>query len=111
VNRTGWPPGLLQDDSRELSRWFASRIDARRCVRGNLREIDLNIYGQRDHEAQGTYYLKHIDAMTRENLYSKSAIAGELAHRDIEIDVLTNALWKACGDNEELVNDYIASQR
>jgi hypothetical protein len=27
--RTGWPPGLLQDDSRPLSRWFASRPDAR----------------------------------------------------------------------------------
>lgn len=28
-NKTGWPPTLLmQDDSRELSRWFATRIDA-----------------------------------------------------------------------------------
>ena len=31
--RTGWPPGLLQDDSRELSRWLASKPDARRRVR------------------------------------------------------------------------------
>jgi hypothetical protein len=31
--RTGWPPGLLQDDCRKLSRWFASRIDARWVVR------------------------------------------------------------------------------
>ena len=30
---TGWPPGLLQDDSRELARWFASKADARRRVR------------------------------------------------------------------------------
>lgn len=111
MKRTGWPQELLQDDSRELSRWFASRIDARRCVRVRLMEIDVKIYGKRDHEAQGTYYIKHIDAMTRERLESKSSIAGELAHRDIEIDVLTNALWKACGDNEKLVNDYIASQR
>lgn len=31
--KTGWPPGLLQDDSRELSRWFASRVDARWTLR------------------------------------------------------------------------------
>ncbi len=29
-NKTGWPaPELMQDDSRELSKWFASRLDAR----------------------------------------------------------------------------------
>lgn len=28
--RTGWPPGMLQDDSRELSRWLSSRPGARR---------------------------------------------------------------------------------
>lgn len=31
--KTGWPPGLLQDDCSELSRWFASRMDARHVVR------------------------------------------------------------------------------
>lgn len=30
--KTGWPPGLLQDDSRELSQWFASQPDARAIV-------------------------------------------------------------------------------
>lgn len=34
--KTGWPEGLLQDDSRELSRWFASRIDARHVLRQHL---------------------------------------------------------------------------
>lgn len=34
--KTGWPPGLLQDDSRALSKWFASRPDARRRVREAL---------------------------------------------------------------------------
>ena len=34
--KTGWPPGLLQDDSRELSRWFASRVDARWVLRMGL---------------------------------------------------------------------------
>jgi hypothetical protein len=31
--KTGWPPGLLQDDSTGLSRWFASRLDARWVLR------------------------------------------------------------------------------
>lgn len=30
---TGWPPGLLQDDSRGLFDWLASRIDAAAHVR------------------------------------------------------------------------------
>jgi hypothetical protein len=29
---TGWPPGMLQDDSRELSRWLAGRGNARQLV-------------------------------------------------------------------------------
>ena len=28
--RTGWPPGLLQDDCRALSKWFAAQPDAKR---------------------------------------------------------------------------------
>lgn len=30
---TGWPPGLLQDDDRRLSKWLAERPGARRLVR------------------------------------------------------------------------------
>lgn len=30
---TGWPPGLLQDESRKLSIWFATRPGARRQLR------------------------------------------------------------------------------
>ena len=37
---TGWPPGLLQDDSPGLSRWLASRPDARRRVREALSLLD-----------------------------------------------------------------------
>lgn len=36
---TGWPPGLLQDDSRELSAWFASRLGARHQVDLRCAEI------------------------------------------------------------------------
>ena len=31
--KTGWPPALLQDDSRALFRWFADRVDARWTLR------------------------------------------------------------------------------
>ena len=27
--KTGWPPGMLQDDSRELSIWLSTRLGAR----------------------------------------------------------------------------------
>lgn len=37
--KTGWPPGLLQDDDRKLSRWFASRPGARRLVEQRCAEI------------------------------------------------------------------------
>jgi hypothetical protein len=34
--RTGWPPGLLQDDLRALSRWFAGRLGA---ILGEMLEL------------------------------------------------------------------------
>lgn len=36
MRTTGWPPGLLQDDDRGLSRWFASRPDARYQLRKTM---------------------------------------------------------------------------
>ncbi len=30
--RTGWPEGLLQDDDRKLSKWLASKPDAKHIV-------------------------------------------------------------------------------
>lgn len=30
--RTGWPAGLLQADDKTLSKWFSSRLGARRVV-------------------------------------------------------------------------------
>ena len=38
--RTGWPPGLLQDDCKGLSKWLASRPDARRRVREALEALE-----------------------------------------------------------------------
>jgi hypothetical protein len=37
---TGYPPGLLQDDDPQLSKWFATRLDARRVVRSVCKEIE-----------------------------------------------------------------------
>ena len=37
--RTGWPAGLLQDDSKKLSQWFAGRPGARYTVRKVLLEM------------------------------------------------------------------------
>ena len=46
------------------------------------------LYTERDIIEQGDYYSRHTSAMTSEDLHSKSDIAAELAHRDIEIDKL-----------------------
>ena len=35
--KTGWPPGLMQDDCKGLSRWLAGRIDSRQVVRSNFK--------------------------------------------------------------------------
>ena len=52
-------------------------------------------YAERDHAAQGQHYLRHVEAMTDEGLHLKSDIAGELAHRDIEIEKLRAELKEA----------------
>ena len=59
------------------------------------------LYAERDHVGQGDYYTRHVSAMTGEKLHAKSAIAAELAHRDIEIERLRAALLKANDQAEE----------
>lgn len=49
-------------------------------------------YAERDLMALGEYYTRHVDAMTAEELHSKSDIAAELAHRDMLIDKLADTL-------------------
>ena len=52
-------------------------------------------YGQRDPialEKAGGYFTRHMQAMTAEDLFDKSAIAEELAWRDMEIDRLPEQL-------------------
>lgn len=60
----------------------------------------MNQYKQRDLEQldkQGGYYSRHVEAMTTEGLFSKSAIAAELAVRDAEIDRLHKHIDDLCG--------------
>lgn len=40
--KTGWPEGMLQDDSSGLSRWLAGKPDAREVVRRNIAEDNGN---------------------------------------------------------------------
>ena len=47
-----------------------------------------DLYAERDIIEQGKHYSQHTSAMTSEGLHSKSDIAAELAHRDIEIERL-----------------------
>lgn len=50
------------------------------------------LYDERDTEALGEYYLRHVDHMTTEKLHGKGDIAAELAYRDNQISNLTEAL-------------------
>lgn len=50
--------------------------------------MTIKLYAERNLEALGFYYVNHIDAMTGEQLHSKSDIAAELAVRDRTIDQL-----------------------
>lgn len=45
-------------------------------------------YAQRDIESLGGFYMAHLDAMTREKLHDKGAIAAELAYRDERVSRL-----------------------
>jgi hypothetical protein len=51
--------------------------------------------------------MKHVSAMTGEKLHSKSAIASELAYRDMEIERLTARIkdYKdLCNQKQEIIN-------
>lgn len=44
------------------------------------------------------------------SLQLQRAAADEIARLDAKIRVLTDALWKACGDDAKVVDAYIKSQ-
>ena len=39
LTKTGWPPGLLQDDSIQLSQWLSNRGNAKQLVDEKVAEI------------------------------------------------------------------------
>ena len=52
-------------------------------------------YDERDASAldeSGGYYIRHVSAMTKEGLHSKSDIAAELGFRDMRIDQLNHRI-------------------
>jgi len=54
------------------------------------------LYADRDPGELEPWYSRHVNAMTAEGLYAKSAIAAELAYRDRQIKELSDALtWTA----------------
>lgn len=50
----------------------------------------------------GGYYMRHVMAMTSEDLHGKGAIAAELAWRDAKIDELAAKLQKFVGFAEKV---------
>jgi hypothetical protein len=71
-------------------------------------EMSESVYPEQDHEDLGEHYMRHVEAMTAEGLHEKSAIAGQLAWRDRDLERLRKLL--ACayagaslyGDDGEL---------
>ena len=83
---TGWPPGLLQDDSRKLSDWFASRVDAHWTVRQVCAEIERN--RMTDKQPDALICAAHLESIDKHVLKSgtleKSAALLRTQHAAIE---------------------------
>lgn len=62
-----------------------------------------------DNIEQGNIYMKHLSAMTKENLNSKADIAGELAGRDIVITKLDKILEDTVNRLEEICSSDITN--
>ena len=54
----------------------------------------MTLYARRNTAALGEYYVRHIEAVTDENLCEASDIAAELAWRDREIDRLRSMIYE-----------------
>ena len=65
-----------------------------------------NLYAERDIIEQGKHYSQHTSAMTSEGLHSKSDIAAELAHRDIEIERLQARVANLTSAMQEAAESY-----
>jgi hypothetical protein len=66
----------------------------------------MSEYGKRspiELDEKGGYFIKHMAAMTAEDLCGKAEIAEELGYRDMIIDTLTQQLTEARAENEKMV--------
>jgi hypothetical protein len=54
TQKTGWPPGLLQDDHRGLSIWLSTRLDARVVVRRVCAELEEKLNEREIRHCQGS---------------------------------------------------------
>jgi hypothetical protein len=68
-----------------------------------------NLYAERDIIGQGNFYSRHTSAMTGEGLHSKSDIAAELAHRDIQIEQLQEQVAKANTDRDSALDAEVVA--
>jgi len=60
--KTGWPPGLLQDDCKGLSKWLSNRPDAKRRVREALAEQPAQ---QESESNKAAYQRGYLDGMAK----------------------------------------------
>ena len=61
VAKTGWPPGLLQDDCRALSKWLAGRLGARQQIKENTMNAEPMAYVAADPEQPGAAWACCVD--------------------------------------------------
>ena len=89
MTKTGWPaPPLMQDDNPQLSRWFATRPDARYVFKRNQRRekmkvwkttIDVYVTGDTEQEAidnvigELDYAFSHLDTPLHAYSHPESA--------------------------------------
>jgi hypothetical protein len=66
--KTGYPAGLLQDDHTKLSKWFASKPDARMIVRQVCKEI---LEKKHDHTTMPRVHELTSDASALANIHGK----------------------------------------
>jgi hypothetical protein len=61
MRKTGWdPPPLMQDDNAQLSRWFASRPDARYVfIRNQRRKKMMYVVRNHNHTVLGVFDNEH----------------------------------------------------
>ena len=84
---------------------------ALRELLGAIEHLDVMIRRAARHEERDEV-LRELDDRTNQTWVGKRKRWAALVRaQDAELCVLTDALWRACGDDEAVVRDTIASQR